>query len=198
MVRKLQILCTAIAKRSSLYLHLWQIYLQGGYWWTWAESVQPWISSSLEQIEFTPSWYEQRYRGDSRRPWIESESEDSLKRYILLGHKRDCRRVSSFKPSQWTDKDRMWLLEKRIAIDRRCRDKAGGWTRQIILEDYEYSLVGSRYASLWGVRGSRFSPLFGISNTEGSECLIIVCTFKALLSLNWRLIRRSILLNLDS
>jgi hypothetical protein len=138
-------------------LHLWQIYLQGGCWWTWADSVQPWISSSLEQIEFTPSWYEQRYRGDSRRPWIESE--DSL---------------------------------KRIAIDRRCRDKAGGWTRQIILEDYEYSLVGST------LRFGEFEAHGSLRSLEFPTRKGRSATFKALLSLNWRLIRRSILLNLDS
>jgi hypothetical protein len=26
-------------------------------WWMWAAAVQPWISSTLEQIEFTPDWY---------------------------------------------------------------------------------------------------------------------------------------------
>ena len=39
-------------------LQLWRIHLRNGNWWTWAESAQPWISSSLERIEFAPSWHE--------------------------------------------------------------------------------------------------------------------------------------------
>ena len=142
-------------------LHFWQIYLQGG-WWTWAESVQPWISSSLERIKFTPSWYEQRYRGDSRRPWIESE--DCLKSYILTGHKRDCCRVSSCKRTQWTDEEitkREWRRWGRVAIYRHFRNKAGDWIKQIIKEDSEYSFVGPtlRFGELDIIDGSSLRSL---------------------------------------
>jgi hypothetical protein len=89
-------------------LRLWQIHLRKGNWWTWAESAQPWISSSLERIEFTPSWYEKR-RGAS---WIESEC--CLKNYILLGHyKRDCCPVSRFISKDQTDEEVIKILSKK-------------------------------------------------------------------------------------
>jgi hypothetical protein len=47
-------------------------------WWMWAAAVQPWISSNLEQIEFTPDWYKKRhYSADIRM-------ECCLENYILL------------------------------------------------------------------------------------------------------------------
>jgi hypothetical protein len=97
-------------------LHLWRIYLEND-WWTWAESVQPWISScSLERIEFTPAWYEKRYQSRKLRKrqggsfWIKLEC--CLKSYILLGHyKRDCCHTSRFLTKHRTDEEVMRILK---------------------------------------------------------------------------------------
>ena len=90
-------------------LQLWRVYLRNGNWWTWAESVQPWISSSLERIEFTPSWYEKRF-GVS-----ELESECCLKNYILLGHyKRDCCPASRLISKDQTDEEVIKFFSKKL------------------------------------------------------------------------------------
>jgi hypothetical protein len=89
-------------------LQLWRIHLQRGLnWWTWAESAQPWISSSLERIEFTPSWYEKRFEASL-------ESECCLKNYILLGHyKRDCCPASRLFSKDQTDEEVIRICSKK-------------------------------------------------------------------------------------
>jgi F-box-like len=95
-------------------LHLWWICLKNGDWWTWAESLQPWISSSLEQIEFTPRWCEKREKIITRRGTVWMKSECCLKNYLLLGHyKRDCCHTSRFISKHLTDEEVMRTLRGR-------------------------------------------------------------------------------------
>jgi hypothetical protein len=103
-------------RRTLKSLHLWRIYLQNNDWWTWAKSVQPWISSgALEQIEFTTTWYENRYKESKLRKkrvgafWIKSEC--CLRNYILLGYyKRDCCHTSRFLSKNRTDEEIIKIL----------------------------------------------------------------------------------------
>jgi F-box-like len=95
-------------------LHLWQIYIKNDNWWTWAESVRPYISSSLEEIEFTPLWYKERNerRQTPETAWIESEC--CLKNYLLLGsYKRDCCHTSRFRSKHLTDEEVMRTLRQK-------------------------------------------------------------------------------------
>jgi F-box-like len=98
-------------------LHLLQIQLEnGGNWWTWAESVQPWISSSLEQIEFVSSWYKRLRKKDRRRYCVKPAwrvSECCLRNFMLLGHyKRNCCHASRKMSNQhWTDKELISALK---------------------------------------------------------------------------------------
>jgi hypothetical protein len=96
-------------------LQLWRIYLHGN-WWTWAERVQPWIST-IERIEFAPEWY--RRRETCTALWMVPQC--CFRNYLLSGHyQRDCCKTSHEISKQHpTDEGLMRALRasKRIRPD---------------------------------------------------------------------------------